>query len=85
MNPQLGGTLVLDYVDQLFGSLAIIFTALLISVSVTWFFDNGEVKNQINKNAKWNVGNSIFVLVKYIIPIVLFYVLAARIFSIIFI
>ncbi len=81
MNLQLGGIPFLDHLDQLFGSLAIMFTALLISVSFTWFFDNRIVKNQINKNSRWNVGNSIFVLAKYMIPIVLFYVLAARVFN----
>ncbi|MFO7968321.1 MAG: sodium-dependent transporter [Archaeoglobaceae archaeon] len=83
MSLQLDGIPVLDHVDQLFGSVAILFTALLISVSVTWFFDNRIIKNQINKNARWNVGNSVFVLVKYIIPIALFYVLAARIFNLV--
>ncbi|RZN42871.1 MAG: sodium-dependent transporter [Methanophagales archaeon ANME-1-THS] len=76
---QLLNTPVLDLMDRLFGSLAIIFTALLISVSSTWFCPKRTIVNQINKNTKCNLGAIIFFLLKYIIPLALFFVLVSSI------
>jgi NSS family neurotransmitter:Na+ symporter len=76
---QLLNTPVLDLMDRLFGSLAIIFTALLISVSATWFCEKRTIVNQINKNTKCNLGGAIFFLLKYIIPLALFFVFVSSI------
>lgn len=54
-------------------------TALLISISVTWFMDNSIMKDQMKKNTHFDASKIVFVLVKYVIPIILIYVLAVRI------
>ncbi|MBE0523754.1 MAG: sodium-dependent transporter [Methanosarcinales archaeon] len=72
-------TPVFDLMDTLFGSIGLMVTALLISVSVTWFMDNKVMKDQMERNTHWNASKIVFVLVKYVIPIILIYVLAVRI------
>jgi NSS family neurotransmitter:Na+ symporter len=72
-------TPVFDLMDMLFGSIGLMLTALLISVSVTWFMDNSIMKDQLKKNTHWNASKIVFVLGKYVIPIILIYVLAVRI------
>lgn len=79
MDLQLLNMPVLDLMDLLFGSHGTIFTALLLSVAATWFCDKRTIVNQINKNTRCNLGSFIFFLLKYIIPLALFYVLAATI------
>ncbi len=79
MGLQILNTPILDLLDVLFGSLGIMLTALLISVSVTWFFEKRDIVNQINKNARWHLGGVIYFLLKYLIPLALLYVLATRI------
>jgi NSS family neurotransmitter:Na+ symporter len=72
-------TPVFDLMDTLFGSIGLIVTALLISVSVTWFMDNKVMKDQMERNTHLVASKIVFVLVKYIIPIILVYVLVVRI------
>jgi NSS family neurotransmitter:Na+ symporter len=79
MKLTLFNTPVFDLMDTLFGSIGLMVTALLISVSVTWFMDNSIMKDQMKKNTHWNASKIVFVLVKYVIPIILIYVLAVRI------
>jgi NSS family neurotransmitter:Na+ symporter len=79
MGLQLLNIPILDLLDILFGSLSIMLTALLISVSATWFCERRVIKNQINKNARWKMGGVIFFLLKYLIPMALLYVLVTRI------
>jgi SNF family Na+-dependent transporter len=79
MKLTVSNTPVFDLMDTLFGSIGLMVTALLISVSVTWFMDNGVMKDQMKKNTHWNASKIVFVLVKYVIPIILIYVLAVRI------
>ncbi|RZN38403.1 MAG: sodium-dependent transporter [Methanophagales archaeon ANME-1-THS] len=79
MSLQILNTPVLDLMDRLFGSHGTIFTALLTSVAATWFCDKRTIVNQINKNTNCNLGGFIFFLLKYIIPLALFYVLVASI------
>jgi len=79
MKLTLFNTPVFDLMDTLFGSIGLMVTALLISVSVTWFMDNSIMKDQMKKNTHWNASKIVFMLVKYVIPIILIYVLAVRI------
>ncbi|MBW6518602.1 MAG: sodium-dependent transporter [ANME-2 cluster archaeon] len=79
MKLTLFNTPVFDLLDTLFGSIGLMVTALLISVSVTCFMDNGVMKDQMKKNTQWNASKIVFVMVKYVIPVILIYVLAVRI------
>jgi len=72
---------VLDLMDLLFGSLAIILSALFISVAVTWFFKKEVIANQINQNARWQLGEKIFALIKFFIPFALILIFIAKLAS----
>ncbi len=72
---------VLDLMDLLFGSLAIILSALFISVAVTWFFKKEVIANQINQNARWQLGEMIFALIKFFIPFALILIFIAKLAS----
>jgi NSS family neurotransmitter:Na+ symporter len=62
---------VLDLMDTILGSFGVIFSALLFSIAVTWFFKRELIANQINQNARWRLGGKIFALSKFFIPLVL--------------
>jgi NSS family neurotransmitter:Na+ symporter len=79
LNLQLMNTPVLDLLDTSFGPLGLILSALFISVSVTWFIDKRVIVNQINRNIRRNVGERMFLLLKYLIPLALLAVFIARI------
>jgi len=72
---------VLDLMDPLFGTFAIILAALFISVSATWFVKKEVIVNQINQNARWQHGAKIFALIKFFIPLALTLIFIARIAS----
>jgi NSS family neurotransmitter:Na+ symporter len=72
---------VLDLMDPLFGTFAIILSALFISVSATWFVKKEVIATQINQNARWQLGEKIFPLIKFFIPLVLTLIFIARIAS----
>ncbi len=72
---------VLDLMDPLFGTFAIILAALFISVSATWFVKKEVIVNQINQNARWQHGEQIFALIKFFIPFALTLIFIARIVS----
>jgi len=72
---------VLDLMDPLFGTFAIILAALFISVSATWYVKKEVIVNQINQNARWQHGEQIFALIKFFIPFALTLIFIARIAS----
>ena len=72
---------VLDLMDPLFGTFAIILAALFISVAATWFVKKEVIVNQINQNARWQHGEQIFALIKFFIPFALTLIFIARIAS----
>lgn len=72
---------VFDLMDLLFGTFAIILSALFISIAATWFFTKEVIAYQINQNARWRFGEKIFALIKGFIPLALIIVFIARIVS----
>ncbi|HDS45485.1 MAG TPA: sodium-dependent transporter [Methanomicrobia archaeon] len=79
LNLQLFNMPVLDLVDQFFGTLCIILSALLIAIAVTWFFKKQVIETEMNRNARWTLGDLLFPLIKYVIPLVLLLVFIAEI------
>jgi NSS family neurotransmitter:Na+ symporter len=69
---------VLDLMDIFFGSFGVILSALLLSVAVTWFFKRELIANQINQNARWQLGEKIFALIKFFIPLALILIFIAK-------
>jgi len=78
-NLQLLSKPVLDLMDETFGSMGIPLMSLLLSISITWFLDNDVLVEQINRRARWKIGKTVVLLTKYLIPIVLSYVLITEI------
>ena len=71
---------VLDLVDELFGTLGVTLSALLIAIAVTWFFKKRVIETEMNRNARWALGGFLFPLLKFVIPfILLLLVLSAEI------
>ena len=68
LNLQLFNMPVLDVVDQLFGTLSVSLSALLIALAVTWFFNRRVIETEMNRNAHWAIAGLLFPLLKYVIP-----------------
>jgi NSS family neurotransmitter:Na+ symporter len=79
LNLQLFHMPVLDVVDQLFGTLGVTLSALLIAIAVTWFFKRQVIETEMNRNARWALGGLLFPLIKYVIPFFLLLVFIAEI------
>ncbi len=69
-----GGVLVLDWMDETVGTLALPVTAFLIAVVFTWFQDHETLRNQLGTT-------SLVPVLKYAIPVVLFVVTTLKLLS----
>jgi NSS family neurotransmitter:Na+ symporter len=78
LNLQLFNVPVLDLVDELFGTLGLSLSALLIAIAVTWFFKRRVIETEMNRNARWALGGILFPLIKYVIPFILLLVFIAE-------
>ncbi len=75
---QLRNVPILDLMDELFGTLGVSLSALLIAITVTWFFKRRVIETEMNRNARWAIGGHLFTLIKYVIPLVLLLVFSAE-------
>lgn len=61
----------LDMVDLLFGSLLTPLAAVILCISIGWFWQPEIMLGEINKNSKIKIPYGIVYLVRYVIPMVL--------------